>query len=75
MENLLAEQDAFSARLYEVVAAFQNIIRVPKQKKDKAADMLTNVRCLYKQARSRVLSISAIEVSELCERWPSSLKK
>lgn len=54
---LFCSQEGFSA--------VRQIIRVREEKKDNAADMLIKVRRLYDQARSRLVSLHAVEISEL----------
>lgn len=65
MKKLLAERDACSACLREVVTALRRIVRGLEEKKDKAADMLAKVKTFYEKARSRAVSLRAAEVSEL----------
>lgn len=51
-----------------VVAALRRIIKSRKERKDYAVDMLTKVKMLFEQARSRVVSLRAVDVSELREK-------
>lgn len=68
VEKLPVEREASSARLQEVVSALRKNVRGCEEKMDKVADMLLKVKRLYEQARSRVVSLRAAELSELREK-------
>lgn len=72
VEKLVVERDASSPRLHEIVTALRKIMRGREEKEDKAPDMLSKIKILYKQARSRGVSFCAMELSEPRERSISS---
>lgn len=63
----MGERDAASARLHEVDATLRRIIKDREDKKDKAVNMSTKIKKLYKHDCVRPMSVRATELSKLLE--------
>lgn len=66
--KFLGEQDAASARLHEVGAAFRRVITALDELKDGADDMLCKVEKLYGKDQARLVGLCASDASRLREK-------